>query len=186
MSRWASHDLPVVSLPIWSLHQLPRCSMLHWHLWPLPSVVCHNKNKPLICGGPAKLKGNWTLISLYPSLTAPPHPSKKIIFQQIKHIFLQKKIRAYWSKLKIMFFHMVSLQTIFAYPFHHAKLQILLHGVTANSLYLSFLPCKATNLTTWCRCKQTFLLTKLCKGKIKSIVYHPTARFCIYEWNRGH
>ena len=38
-------------------------------------------------------------------------------------------------------------QTIFTYPFHHAKLQILLHGVTANSLYLSFSPCKATNIT---------------------------------------
>ena len=53
---------------------------------------------------------------------------------------------------------MVSLQTVFTYPFHHAKLQILLHGVTANSLYLSFSPCKATNLTTWCHCKQSLLI----------------------------
>ena len=50
---------------------------------------------------------------------------------------------------------MVSPQTVFTYPFHHAKLQILLHGVTANSLYLSFSPCKATNLTTWCHRKQS-------------------------------
>ena len=42
--------------------------------------------------------------------------------------------------------YMVSPQTVFTYPFHHAKLQISLHGVTANSLYLSFSPCKATNL----------------------------------------
>ena len=55
-------------------------------------------------------------------------------------------------------YYMVSLQTVFTYPFHHAKLQILLHGVTANSLYLSFSPCKATNLTTWCHCKQSLLI----------------------------
>ena len=36
------------------------------------------------------------------------------------------------------YYYMVSPQTVFTYPFHHAKLQILLHGVTANSLYLSF------------------------------------------------
>ena len=35
---------------------------------------------------------------------------------------------------------MVSPQTVFTYPFHRAKLQILLHGVTANSLYLSISP----------------------------------------------
>ena len=55
-------------------------------------------------------------------------------------------------------YYMVSLQTVFTYPFHHAKLQILLHGVTANSLYLTFSPCKATNLTTWCHCKQSLLI----------------------------
>ena len=55
-------------------------------------------------------------------------------------------------------YYMVSPQTVFTYPFHHAKLQILLHGVTANSLYLSFSPCKATNLTTWCHCKQSLLI----------------------------
>ena len=54
-------------------------------------------------------------------------------------------------------YYMVSPQTVFTYPFHHAKLQILLHGVTANSLYLSFSPCKATNLTTWCHRKQSLL-----------------------------
>ena len=42
--------------------------------------------------------------------------------------------------------YMVSPQTVFTYPFHHAKLQILLHGVTANSHYLSFSPSKATNI----------------------------------------
>ena len=55
-------------------------------------------------------------------------------------------------------FHMVSPQTVFTYPFHHAKLQVLLHGVTANSLYLSFSPCKATSLTTWCHRKQSLLI----------------------------
>ena len=53
-------------------------------------------------------------------------------------------------------YYMVSPQTVFTYPFHHAKLQILLHGVTANSLCLSVSPCKATNLTTWCHHKQSF------------------------------
>ena len=55
-------------------------------------------------------------------------------------------------------YYMVSPQTVFTYPFHHAKLQILLHGVTANSLYLSFSPCKATNLTIWCHRKQSLLI----------------------------
>ena len=55
-------------------------------------------------------------------------------------------------------YYMVSPQTVFTYPFHHAKLQILLHGVTANSLYLSSSPCKATNLTTWCHRKQSLLI----------------------------
>ena len=55
-------------------------------------------------------------------------------------------------------YYMVSPQTVFTYPFHHAKLQILLHGVTTNSLYLSFSPCKATNLTTWCHHKQSLLI----------------------------
>ena len=55
-------------------------------------------------------------------------------------------------------YYMVSPQTVFTYPFHHAKLQILLHGVTANSLYLSFSPCKATNLTARCHRKQSLLI----------------------------
>ena len=55
-------------------------------------------------------------------------------------------------------YYMVSPQTVFTYPLHHAKLQILLHGVTANSLYLSSSPCKATNLTTWCHRKQSLLI----------------------------
>ena len=44
----------------------------------------------------------------------------------------------------------------FTRPFNRAKLQILRHGVTANSLYLSVSPCKATNLTTRCHRKQSF------------------------------
>ena len=55
-------------------------------------------------------------------------------------------------------YYMVSPQTVFTYPFHLAKLQILLHGVTANSLYLSFSPCKATNVTTRCHRKQSLLI----------------------------
>ena len=55
-------------------------------------------------------------------------------------------------------YYMVSPQTVFTYPFHHAKLQVLLHGVTANSLYLSFSPCKATSLTTRCHRKQSLLI----------------------------
>ena len=51
----------------------------------------------------------------------------------------------YYSKHNL---YMVSPQVVSTCPFHHAKLQILLHGVTTNSLYLSFSPCKATNLTT--------------------------------------
>ena len=58
----------------------------------------------------------------------------------------------------------MSPQTVFTYPFHHAKLQILLHGVTANSLYLSFSPCKATNLSTWCHRKQSLLILSPCKA----------------------
>ena len=53
---------------------------------------------------------------------------------------------------------MTSPQTVFTYPFRHGKLQILLHGVTANNLYLSFSPWKATNLTTWCHRKQSLLI----------------------------
>ena len=52
----------------------------------------------------------------------------------------------------------VSPQTVFTYPFHRAKLQILLHGVTANNLYLSFSQCKATNLTARCHRKQSLLI----------------------------
>ena len=61
-------------------------------------------------------------------------------------------------------YYMVSPQTVFTYPFHHAKLQILLHGVTANSLYLSFSPCKATNLTTWCHRNSLYLSSSPCKA----------------------
>ena len=56
------------------------------------------------------------------------------------------------------YYYLVSQQTVFTYAFHHAKLQILQHGVTANSLYLSFAPFKVTNITTWCHCKQSLLI----------------------------
>ena len=55
-------------------------------------------------------------------------------------------------------YYMVSPQTVFSCHFHHAKLLILLHGITANSLYLSFSLCKATNLTTWCHRKQSLVV----------------------------
>ena len=83
-------------------------------------------------------------------------------------ITTQKRISAWCHRkqsLLILFtmqsyksYDMVSPQTVFTYPFHHAKLQILLHCVTANSLYLSLSPCKATNLTTWCHHKQSLLI----------------------------
>ena len=69
--------------------------------------------------------------------------------QSLLILFTMQSYKSYYT---------VSLQTVFTYPFHHAKLQILLHGVTANSLYLSFSPCKATNLTTRCHCKQSLLI----------------------------
>ena len=69
------------------------------------------------------------------------------------HSFVHQRCKA--TNLTI---YMVSPQTVFTYPFHHAKLQILLHGVTTNSLHLSFSPCKATNLTTWCHRKQSLLI----------------------------
>ena len=80
-----------------------------------------------------------------------------------------RRSREYWLKTLILLttsafqsyksYYMVSPQTVFTYHFHHAKLQVLLHGVTANSLYLSFSPCKATNLTTWCHRKQSLLIS---------------------------
>ena len=43
-------------------------------------------------------------------------------------------------------------------PTQFENFTILLHGVTANSLYLSFSPCKATNLTAWCHRKLSSLI----------------------------
>ena len=71
-------------------------------------------------------------------------------------------------------YYMVSPQTVFTYPFHHAKLQILLHGVTANSLHLSSSPCKATNLTTWCHHKQSILIL-FHRAKLKILLHGVTA-----------
>ena len=51
---------------------------------------------------------------------------------------------------KLQSYYMVSPQTVFTYPFHHAKLQVLLHGVTAKSLYLSFSPCKVNDRPNFC------------------------------------
>ena len=75
-------------------------------------------------------------------------------------------------------FYMVSPQTVFTYPLHHAKLQILLHGVTTNSLYLSSSPCKATNLTTWCHHKQSLLIL----FTMQSYKYR-SLKFCL--WGMG-
>ena len=91
-------------------------------------------------------------------------------FDQYALIAFRRRLPFSWMKTSFSFLnchrkhyysidcYMVSPQTVFTYPFHHAKLQILLHGVTANSLYLSFSPCKATNLTTWCHRKQSLLI----------------------------
>ena len=68
--------------------------------------------------------------------------------QSLLILFTMQSYKSYYS---------VSPQTVFTYPLPHAKLQFLVHGVTANSLYLSFSPCKATNLTTWCHRKQSLL-----------------------------
>ena len=69
--------------------------------------------------------------------------------QSLLILFTMQSYKSYYT---------VSPQTVFTYPFHRAKLQILLHSVTANSLYLSFSPCKATNLTTRCHRKQSLLI----------------------------
>ena len=70
------------------------------------------------------------------NLTARCHHKRSLLI-----LFTMQSYKSYYT---------VSSQTVFTYPFHHAKLQILLHGVITNGLYLSFSPCKATNLTTWC------------------------------------
>ena len=79
-------------------------------------------------------------------------------------------------------YYMVSPQTVFTYPFHRAKLQILLHGVTANSLYLSFPPCKATNLTTWCHHKQSSFspckATKMSEGCHSPVYFQCLSNSC--------
>ena len=72
-------------------------------------------------------------------------------------------------------YYMVSPQTtVFIYPFHRAKLQILLHGVTANSLHLSFSPCKATNLTTWVSL-QTVFTYLFHRAKLQILLHGVTA-----------
>ena len=69
--------------------------------------------------------------------------------QSLLILFTMQSYKSYYT---------VSPQTVFTYPFHHAKVQVLLHGVTANSLYLSFSPCKGTSLTTRCHRKQSLLI----------------------------
>ena len=78
-------------------------------------------------------------------------------------------------------YYTVSPQTIFTYPFHRAKLQILLHGVTANSLYLSFSPCKATNLTTRCHRKRSLLILFTMQRYKCNIFWHQVKLFCKTE-----
>ena len=80
-------------------------------------------------------------------------------------------------------YYMVSPQTVFTYPFHHAKLQILLHGVTANSLYLSFSPCKATNLTTWCHCKQSLLILFTPRCRVYIIILPASVKNSLLKIN---
>ena len=72
-------------------------------------------------------------------------------------------------------YYMVSPQTVFTYSFHHGKLQILLHGVTVNSLYLSFSPCKATNLTTRCHRKQSYFTHPFHHAKLQILLHGVTA-----------
>ena len=72
------------------------------------------------------------------------------------------------------YYYMVSPQTVFACPFHHAKLQVLPRGVTANSVCLSFSPCKATSLTTWCHRKQS-LLVFFHHAKLQILLHGVTA-----------
>ena len=81
-------------------------------------------------------------------------------------------------------YYMVSPQTVFTYHFHRAKLQILLHGVTANSLYLSFSPCKATNLTTWCHRKQSLLILFIVQSYKSYYMVSPQTVF-IYPFHNA-
>ena len=88
---------------------------------------------------------NLYMVSPQTVFTYPLHHAKLQILLQWCHrkqsLLILFTVQSYKS------YYMVSPQTVFTYPFHHAKLQILLHGVTANSLYLSFSPCKATNIS---------------------------------------
>ena len=93
-----------------------------------------------------------TANSLYLSFS----PSKATNFTTWSH--RKQSLLILFTMQSYKSYNMVSPQTVFTYPFHHAKLQILLHGVATNSLYLSSSPCKATNLTTWSHRKQSLLI----------------------------
>ena len=55
------------------------------------------------------------------------------------------------------------------------------HGVTANSLYLSSSPCKATNLTTWCHRKQSLLGTLQNAHGVTANLYLPGVTMQSYK-----
>ena len=116
---------------------------------------CHRKRSLLILFHHAKLQvllHGVTANSLYLSsspckatnLTTRCHRKQSLLI-----LFTMQSYKSYYT---------VSPQRVFTYPLHHAKLQILLHGVTAKSLYLSSSPCKATNLTTRCHRKESLLI----------------------------
>ena len=137
---------------------------------------CHRKQSLLILFTMHRYK-SYYIVSLQTVFTYPFHYAK---LQVLRHGVTANRINLSFSPCKatslttwchrkqsllILFtmqsyksYYMVSLQTVFTYPFHHAKLQVLLDVVTANSLYLSFSPGKATSLTTWCHCKQSLLI----------------------------
>ena len=115
---------------------------------------------------PSILMSNPSILMSNPSILIETSSCNQPVFRTIYYSRVSKWCHRKQSLLilftmqsyKSYYMYMVSLQTVFTYPFHHAKLQILLHCVTTNSLYLSFSPCKATNLTTWCHCKQSLLI----------------------------
>ena len=138
---------------------------------------CHRKQSLLILFHHAKLQillHGVTTNSLY--LSSSPCKATNLTTwchhkQSLLILFTMQSYKSYYmgvtaNSLYLSFFTMqsyksyyiVSPQTVFTYPLHHAKLQILLHCLTTNSLYLSFSPCKATNLTTLCHHKQSLLI----------------------------
>ena len=115
---------------------------------------CHRKQSLLILFTMQSYKSCY-MVSPQTVFTYPFHHAK---LQSCYMVSPQTVFTYPFHNAKLQSCYMVSPQTVFTYPFHHAKLQVLLHGVTANSLYLSFSPCKATSLATWCHRKQSLLL----------------------------